>query len=104
MRKPAISIQIVLPLWLLFIFLSFDIQGFAQADADRGLRIAFLTDIHVSPGAASEPNLENIVTESWGNRACIKANWPRWQVYQSWRHSLKNEPEYPIVVWALARK
>src|SRR5258707_11583753 len=63
MRKPAISIQIVLPLWLLFIFLSFDIQGFAQADADRGLRIAFLTDIHVSPGAVSEPNLENIVTE-----------------------------------------
>jgi len=48
--------------------------------------------------------MENIVTESWGNRACIKANWPRWQVYQSWRHSLKNEPEYPIVVWALARK
>jgi len=30
---------------------------------DRGLRIAFLTDIHVSPGAASEPNLENIVAE-----------------------------------------
>ncbi|OJW59727.1 MAG: hypothetical protein BGO55_21400 [Sphingobacteriales bacterium 50-39] len=30
---------------------------------DRGLRIAFLTDIHVSPGAVSEPNLENIVAE-----------------------------------------
>ena len=29
----------------------------------RGLRIAFLTDIHVSPGAVSEPNLENIVSE-----------------------------------------
>ncbi|HEY8968420.1 MAG TPA: PQQ-binding-like beta-propeller repeat protein [Puia sp.] len=30
---------------------------------DHGLRIAFLTDIHVSPGAPSEANLENIVAE-----------------------------------------
>ncbi|HMH23992.1 MAG TPA: PQQ-binding-like beta-propeller repeat protein [Puia sp.] len=33
------------------------------ADPARGLRIAFLTDIHVSPGAAGEPNLQNIVSE-----------------------------------------
>jgi SAM-dependent methyltransferase len=45
-----------------------------------------------------------ITTGSWGNRACILANWPRWQIYQAWRHSLKNEPEYPVVVWAMARK
>ena len=30
---------------------------------DNSLRIAFLTDIHVSPGAVSESNLENIVAE-----------------------------------------
>lgn len=48
--------------------------------------------------------LENIVTGSWGNRACAKANLgPRWVIYQKWLHSLKNEPEFPIVVWALAR-
>jgi len=35
----------------------------ARSQQDSGLRIAFLTDIHVSPGAASEPNLENIVSE-----------------------------------------
>ena len=34
----------------------------------------------------------------------LEANFPRWQIYQSWRHSLKNEPDFPIVVWALARK
>jgi SAM-dependent methyltransferase len=45
-----------------------------------------------------------ITTGSWGNRACIQANWAKWQIYRSWRHSLRNEVEYPIVVWAMARK
>ncbi|QEL18031.1 methyltransferase domain-containing protein [Limnoglobus roseus] len=49
--------------------------------------------------------LENIVTASWGNRDCVKANLrPRWVIYQEWLHSLKNEPEFPMVIWALARK
>jgi hypothetical protein len=48
--------------------------------------------------------LDGIITGSWGNRACVKANLTRWQIYQPWRHTLKNEPEFPIVVWALARK
>lgn len=48
--------------------------------------------------------LENIETGSWGNRSCIVGNFPRWQVYQRWRHSLVNEPDFPVMVWALARK
>jgi hypothetical protein len=48
--------------------------------------------------------LERITTGSWGNRACVEANFSHWRTYQSWRHSLKNEPDFPIVVWALARK
>jgi SAM-dependent methyltransferase len=48
--------------------------------------------------------IEKIITGSWGNRACVMANWKRWQIYQAWRHSLANEPQYPIVVWALATK
>ena len=49
--------------------------------------------------------LENIVTASWGNRACVRANFgPRWVIYQKWLHSLRNEPDVPVVVWALARK
>lgn len=49
--------------------------------------------------------LENIVTGSWGNRACVRANFgPRWVIYQRWLHSLRNEPDFPIAVWALARK
>jgi SAM-dependent methyltransferase len=49
--------------------------------------------------------LEEIQTGSWGNRACVRAHlkdW--WYIYQSWRHSLENEPDYPLSVWALARK
>lgn len=47
--------------------------------------------------------LENIQTGSWGNRACVKANLVRW-VRRGWGRSLRNEPEFPLVVWALARK
>lgn len=49
--------------------------------------------------------LEQIVTGSWGNRACVRSNLGRrWTIYQRWRHSLKNEPDFPMVVWALAKK
>ncbi len=49
-------------------------------------------------------SLENIEAHSWGNRRCIRANFARWQIYQPWRHSLVNEPEFPVVVWALAQR
>lgn len=43
-------------------------------------------------------------TGSWGNRACVRANFRKWVRYRPWFHSLKNEPNFPIVVWALASK
>jgi SAM-dependent methyltransferase len=49
--------------------------------------------------------LDKIQTSSWGNKSCVKANLgPRWVVYDKTWHSLENDPEYPIVVWALATK
>ena len=48
--------------------------------------------------------LRTIQTGSWGNRACIKANFTKWARYRSKVHSLRNEPDFPGVVWALARK
>ncbi|WP_245587438.1 class I SAM-dependent methyltransferase [Cylindrospermum stagnale] len=49
--------------------------------------------------------LENIQTGSWGNRACIKANWHDWVTYRPiLLQSLKNEPDFPYCVWALAQK
>ena len=47
--------------------------------------------------------LEATRTASWGNRACVTANfrtWPR----RGWFGSLRNEPDFPVAVWALARK
>ena len=49
-------------------------------------------------------DINRITTGSWGNRACIRSNWRRWTIYHPWFHSLKNEPGFPVVVWALARK
>lgn len=44
-----------------------------------------------------------IQTASWGNRACVKSNLYRWSK-TGWFGSLKNEPDYPVTIWALARK
>jgi SAM-dependent methyltransferase len=48
--------------------------------------------------------LERIVTGSWGNRACVRANFVRWARYRRWLCSLRNEPDFPVVVWAFAQK
>ena len=72
MQKPAQAVRNIvnpiLPL-LLYLFAGPLLQGMAQGRTQGApqrtapLRIAFLTDIHVSPHTASESNLENIVTE-----------------------------------------
>lgn len=48
--------------------------------------------------------IEQIQTGAWGNRASVKASFRSWRSYIPWLHSLKNEPDFPQVVWALARK
>ena len=40
----------------------------------------------------------------WGNRACIKANFKKWIKYNPIYHSLKNESNFPVIVWCLAQK
>jgi len=45
----------------------------------------------------------SIVTGSWGNRAAVKANFNKW-ARAGWFSSMTNEPDFPVVVWALARK
>ena len=49
-------------------------------------------------------NLESIQTGAWGNRACVVANFARWELYNPSIHSLANEPDFPLVVWAIAQK
>ena len=49
-------------------------------------------------------DLERVRTGSWGNRACIRANFFRWALFRPLLHSLRNEPDFPIVVWAIAQK
>lgn len=48
--------------------------------------------------------LEKIHTNSWGNRKCIISNFKGWTRYIRTLHSLRNEPNFPMVVWALAQK
>jgi SAM-dependent methyltransferase len=47
--------------------------------------------------------LEVDEVHSWGNRQCVVGNFSRWSARRAW-HSLRNEPEYPLQVWAFARR
>ncbi|WP_085374699.1 class I SAM-dependent methyltransferase [Magnetospirillum sp. ME-1] len=47
---------------------------------------------------------EDIKTGSWGNRWCVIANFDQAAIYDPYSHSLQNEPDVPLMVWALARK
>jgi SAM-dependent methyltransferase len=45
----------------------------------------------------------DIKTYAWGNRKCLKANLYKWRRYGFYR-SLANEPNFPVMVWAIAQK
>ena len=48
-----------------------------------------------------------ISTASWGNRECLFADMEPglgWTAYDPSVHSLHNEPQFAIVVWAFAKK
>ncbi len=45
---------------------------------------------------------DGIETGAWGNRAVVKSDFTRWSRRGFWG-SLKNEPRFPIQVWAFAR-
>lgn len=49
-------------------------------------------------------DLELIHVNSWGNRKCVVANFDEWMPFNSNKHSLQNESDFPLVVWAMARK
>jgi SAM-dependent methyltransferase len=40
--------------------------------------------------------------ETWGNRRSVIGNLRRWSAYRPW-HSLRNEPDLAVQVWAFAR-
>ncbi len=47
--------------------------------------------------------IERTKTGSWGNRSCVVAQMRSWHSHHWW-HSLRNDPRFPVVVWALAQK
>jgi len=51
-----------------------------------------------------DQGIEVIDANSWGNKACVVENFDSWLDYDPDKHSLANEPDYPIVVWAFGRR
>jgi SAM-dependent methyltransferase len=48
--------------------------------------------------------LDTTVTGSWGNRQCVVGNFHHAVRYRRLLHSLRNQDNLPVTVWALARK
>lgn len=46
---------------------------------------------------------DRVATGSWGNRGAVKANFQRW-ARAGWERRFRNDPDFPITVWAIARK
>jgi len=45
---------------------------------------------------------DRITTGSWGNEGAVKANFRRW-ARAGWERTFRNDPDFPITVWAIAR-
>ena len=52
--------------------------------------------------AARGAGLEVDAVGAWGNRQCVVGNLSRWSAHRRW-HSLANEPDLAVQVWAFAR-
>jgi len=58
-------------------------------------------------GLLARSGFSRMTVDSWGNRKCLIADMTddnEWTFYRPGFHSLKNEPRFPIVVWAFAHK
>lgn len=50
-------------------------------------------------------DFDNITTGSWGNAGVVRRAMRRkYAAYRFWWHSLRNDPRYPVQVWAMAQK
>lgn len=49
-------------------------------------------------------DFNSIQSGSWGNKSALVSNLSHWVSFKPKRHSLVNDPEFPLVVWALAKK
>lgn len=94
-----------------------NVHGMLKQDGYFLMITPFLVRVHESPIDCSRWTeqglkyllaecgfpMDNVITGSWGNRACVKANLSKW-ARQKWYRSLRNEENFPIIVWALAQK
>jgi SAM-dependent methyltransferase len=46
---------------------------------------------------------DRVITGSWGNEGAVKANFRRW-ARAGWERRFRNDPDFPITVWAIAQK
>jgi SAM-dependent methyltransferase len=77
--------------------------------------VPFLVRVHLAPRdlwrfsedgltvLLEQAALDVVEVKSWGNRQCVRANFLVWAKRPRWA-STANEPQFPVNVWAIARK
>jgi SAM-dependent methyltransferase len=77
--------------------------------------VPFLVRVHPEPGdyrrftldgltrTLKDGGLDIVLHGQWGNRWAVVGNLNTWVPHRYW-HSLKNDPLFPVVVWAAGRK
>jgi SAM-dependent methyltransferase len=51
-----------------------------------------------------DAGFDDVEAASWGNRDCVSGNFDFWPYYDPEKHSLESESDFPVVVWAFAKK
>ena len=84
--------------------------GFAVVSVPFLIRIHLEPDDHwrFSPTGLrlllSTAGFDVVHVKAWGNRRCARANLRFWRPYVPLLHSLTNQGDVPLVVWAIARR
>jgi SAM-dependent methyltransferase len=93
-----------------------NVLGMLRRNGVFVIRTPFLIEYHPEPldlwrwsAAGLKVFLEHagfsaVAANEWGNRARVIGNFDSWPDYDPAVHTLENEPEFPIVVWAFARR
>lgn len=93
-----------------------NVYGMLRKNGVFVVTVPFLIKYHPSPldlwrwtseglkAMLEDAGFEVVEAYSWGNAACVSANLGDWVFFDRDRHSLADDPDFPLVVWAFARR
>jgi SAM-dependent methyltransferase len=93
-----------------------NVLGMLRVGGTFVITTPFLIRVHPSPldlwrwtadglhAFLEDAGFDEVKAASWGNRDCVSGNFDDWPYYDAEEHSLESEADFPVVVWAIAKK